>query len=45
MKGGTNKNELLCRFARRTPRVYIKNCVRIKAVNYLLPDLQKRMTN
>lgn len=40
-KGGTNKNELLCRFTRRTPRVYIRKGIRIKELNYLLPDLPK----
>lgn len=40
-KGGTNKNELLCRITRRTPKIYIENGARIKVVNYLLPDLPK----
>lgn len=37
-KGRTNKNELLCRITKRTPRVYIKNSERNKVVYYLLPD-------
>lgn len=32
----TNKNEIVCRITRRTPRVYIKNGKIYKVVNYLL---------
>lgn len=41
VKGNTNKNELLCRITRRTPRLYIKNGKPVKVLNYLLPDLSK----
>lgn len=34
----TNKNELVCRITRRTPRVYIKDKKVHKLVNYLLED-------
>ncbi len=33
---GTNKNEIVCRFTRRTPRVYIKDGKIYKILNYLL---------
>ena len=33
---GTNKNEIMCRFTRRTPRVYIKDGKEYKILNYLL---------
>ncbi len=33
---GTNKNEIMCRFTRRTPRVYIKDGKIYKILNYLL---------
>ncbi len=33
---GTNKNEIVCRITRRTPRVYIKDGKIYKVVNYLL---------
>jgi alanine racemase len=33
---GTNKNEIMCRITRRTPRVYIKNNKICKVLNYLL---------
>lgn len=33
---GTNKNEIVCRISRRTPRVYIKDNKIYKKVNYLL---------
>lgn len=33
---GTNKNELVCRFTIRTPRVYIKDGKVFKILNYLL---------
>ncbi len=35
-KVGSNKNEILCRFTVRTPKVYIENGVEKKTVNYLL---------
>lgn len=34
----TNKNEILCRFSRRTPIVYTKDGKAVKAVNYLLQE-------
>lgn len=34
--GGTNKNELISRIARRTPRVYIKDGKILKVLDYLL---------
>lgn len=33
---GTNKNEIVCRITRRTPRVYIKDGKIYKIINYLL---------
>ena len=33
---GTNKNEIVCRITRRTPRVYIKDGKIFKVLNYLL---------
>lgn len=33
---GTNKNEIVCRISRRTPRVYIKDGRVCKIINYLL---------
>lgn len=33
---GTNKNEVVCRITRRTPRVYIKDDKIFKVLNYLL---------
>lgn len=33
---GTNKNEIVCRISRRTPRVYIKDGTVFKEINYLL---------
>lgn len=38
LKCGTNKNELLCRFTRRTPKVYLKGGKPFKILNPLLPD-------
>lgn len=35
---GTNKNEIVCRISRRTPRVYIKDNKIYKKVNYLLQE-------
>ncbi|MEL7648157.1 MAG: alanine racemase [Sedimentibacter sp.] len=35
---GTNKNEIVCRISRRTPRVYIKDNEIYKKVNYLLQE-------
>lgn len=35
---GTNKNEIVCRITRRTPRVYIKDNKIYKTVNYLLQE-------
>lgn len=32
----TNKNEIVCRIARRTPRIYIKDGKVLKVLNYLL---------
>ena len=32
----TNKNEIVCRITRRTPRVYIKDNKIVKITNYLL---------
>lgn len=34
----TNKNEILCRIARRTPRVYTRNGKVVKILNYLLQE-------
>ncbi|HCX61589.1 alanine racemase [Sedimentibacter sp.] len=34
----TNKNEILCRISRRTPRVYIKGGKVVKVLNYLLQE-------
>ncbi len=34
----TNKNEILCRFSRRTPRVYTKDGKVVKILNYLLQE-------
>lgn len=33
---GTNKNEIVCRITRRTPRVYIKDNKIVKITNYML---------
>lgn len=33
---GTNKNEIVCRITRRTPRVYIKDSKIVKITNYLI---------
>jgi len=33
---GTNKNEIVCRITRRTPRVYIKDNKIVKITNYLI---------
>ena len=33
---GTNKNEIVCRITRRTPRVYIKDGKVVKVLNYLI---------
>jgi len=33
---GTNKNEIVCRITRRTPRVYIKDRKVVKVLNYLI---------
>jgi len=33
---GTNKNEILCRFSRRVPRIYYKNGKKVTKINYLL---------
>lgn len=33
---GTNKNEIVCRITRRTPRVYIKDGKIVKVLNYLI---------
>ena len=33
---GTNKNEIVCRITRRTPRVYIKDDKIVKITNYLI---------
>lgn len=33
---GTNKNEIVCRITRRTPRVYIKGGKVVKILNYLI---------
>lgn len=40
--GQTNKNELLCRFTRRTPRRYFKGGQLVQELNYLLPDMDER---
>lgn len=40
-KACTNKNELLCRFTLRTPKVYIRNGVKEKELNYLLPNVNE----
>ncbi len=42
VKCGTNKNELLCRFTRRTPKVYLKDGKPVKILNALLPDGQEK---
>lgn len=36
---GTNKNEIMCRITRRTPRVYIKDGKVTKVLNYLMDSL------
>ena len=33
---GTNKNEIVCRITRRTPRIYIKDGKIVKVLNYLI---------
>lgn len=41
VKCATNKNELLCRFTRRTPKVYMKGGKPVKVLNALLPDVDE----
>lgn len=41
LKCETNKNELLCRFTRRTPKVYLQGGKPVKILNGLLPDREE----